>query len=495
MIRLDNVRKVYRTRFGDNVVLDGVGFELRMGERLGVLGRNGAGKSTMVRLISGAERPTSGRIERSMSVSWPLAFGGAFQPMLTGVDNIRFISRVYNQNFARNLAFVEDFSELGAYLKEPVRTYSSGMRARLAFAISMIIEFDCFLIDEIGAVGDARFHDRCNYELFGKRGDRAMVLISHDAGYVRDHCNRFALLHNGKLTLYDDFDVAYGEFRERIGLIAAPAVDHATTGNRGALIEVAQHRALQDDRFKMLVQEGDWLRDERRWAEAEQRYEAALSLHPYQRSYWVQHAHVAKENGQFVRAEASYRTACALGEPVHDVIEHLTFVLARQEVDPAAWPVHPYHKGPVSGQVPGHADLMALARLLWRQDRVEDDAMVDLLRHHGTCDGLVFAMMGDARFQDAQQAWIESLRGRTPDSGGSPIFVDGQPQGEEAEEWARTLCAIALADQRDEDRQGIIDRIRAGEDAWPLIIASGGFAGWSLTQAAVQHLVVPQTEQ
>ena len=97
-----------------------------------------------------------------MSVSWPLAFGGAFQHNLTGVDNVRFISRIYEQDIEENLAFVEDFAELGQYLQEPVRTYSSGMRARLAFAISMIIEFDCFLIDEIGAVGDARFHDRCN---------------------------------------------------------------------------------------------------------------------------------------------------------------------------------------------------------------------------------------------------------------------------------------------------------------------------------------------
>ena len=217
MIRVSQVHKYYETRFGSNHVLNGISFDLRMGERLGILGRNGAGKSTLVRLVSGAEMPTSGRIERSMSVSWPLAFGGAFQPMLTGKDNVRFISRIYNQDFERNLAYVEDFAELGPYLKEPVRTYSSGMRARLAFAISMIIEFDCFLIDEVGAVGDARFHDRCNYELFDKRGDRAMIIISHDAAYVRDHCNRWGVLHDSKLKLYDDFELAYADFKELIG--------------------------------------------------------------------------------------------------------------------------------------------------------------------------------------------------------------------------------------------------------------------------------------
>lgn len=226
MIRLDNVRKVYPTRFGEKLVLEGVGFELAMGERLGVLGRNGAGKSTMIRLISGAERPTGGVIERHMSVSWPLAFGGAFQVMLTGQDNVRFISRIYGQDFERNLDFVEDFAELGPYLREPVRSYSSGMRARLAFAISMIIEFDCFLIDEIASVGDARFHERCNFELFEKRGDRAMIIVSHDAAYIRDHCTRWAVLHDAKLTHYDDFEVAYADFKELIGWKPPPGWPH-----------------------------------------------------------------------------------------------------------------------------------------------------------------------------------------------------------------------------------------------------------------------------
>lgn len=217
MIRVRSLHKTYQTGFGTNHVLDDVNFDLAMGEKLGILGRNGAGKSTLVRLVSGAEQPSSGSIERGMSVSWPLAFGGAFQADLTGRDNVRFISRLYQQDFERNLAFVKEFAELGPYLREPVRTYSSGMRARLAFAISMIIEFDCFLIDEVGAVGDARFHDRCNFELFTKRADRAMIIISHDAAYVRDHCNRFGILHDAHLILYDDFEVAYAIFKDLIG--------------------------------------------------------------------------------------------------------------------------------------------------------------------------------------------------------------------------------------------------------------------------------------
>lgn len=209
MIRFNDVVKSYPTRQGDRVILDHVSFTLGRGEKLGVMGRNGAGKSTLIRLVSGAENPNSGTVEHGMSVSWPLAFGGAFQDGLTGQDNIRFISRIYNQDFRKNFDFVERFAELGTYLREPVSSYSSGMRARLAFAISMIIEFDCYLIDEISAVGDVRFHEKCQVELFERRADRAMLIVSHDINYVREHCRRFAVLHLGHLKFFDDFDTAY----------------------------------------------------------------------------------------------------------------------------------------------------------------------------------------------------------------------------------------------------------------------------------------------
>ena len=208
MIVVDHISKSYPTRAGDRLVLDDISVVLNRGDKLGILGRNGAGKSTLIRLVSAAERPSSGTVRQEMSVSWPLAFGGAFQGTLTGFDNIRFISRIYNQDYHDNIAFVSDFTELGIYLREPVRSYSQGMRARLAFAISMIIEFDCYLIDEITAVGDARFHERCEAELFQRRKDRAMLIISHDVNYVQQHCQRFAVLNEGKLLFYDDFDQA-----------------------------------------------------------------------------------------------------------------------------------------------------------------------------------------------------------------------------------------------------------------------------------------------
>lgn len=213
MIHIEHVTKRYATRHGDVTVLDDVNLTIRPGEKIGILGRNGAGKSTIIRLISGAERPSSGLIRREMSVSWPLAFGGAFQGTLTGLDNLRFICRVYGKSTEDKIAYVQEFSELGRYLREPVKTYSAGMRARLAFAISMVVEFDCFLIDEIVAVGDSRFQDKCRVELFEKRKDRAMIIVSHDPGYVRAHCDHAAVLVKGKLTPFADVDDAFAFYQ------------------------------------------------------------------------------------------------------------------------------------------------------------------------------------------------------------------------------------------------------------------------------------------
>jgi capsular polysaccharide transport system ATP-binding protein len=215
MIHIEHVTKRYGTRHGSVTVLDDVNLTVQPGEKVGILGRNGAGKSTIIRLISGAERPSSGHIRRDMSVSWPLAFGGAFQGTLTGLDNLRFICRVYGASVDDKIAFVQEFSELGRYLREPVKTYSAGMRARLAFAISMVVEFDCFLIDEIVAVGDTRFHEKCRVELFEKRKDRAMIIVSHDPSYIKAHCQHAAVLVKGKLTSFAQVDEAFAYYQEQ----------------------------------------------------------------------------------------------------------------------------------------------------------------------------------------------------------------------------------------------------------------------------------------
>ena len=209
MICLDKVSKIYQTRVGPHIVLDQVSLRLERGRNIGILGRNGAGKSTIIRLISGAEHPTSGHVKREMSVSWPLAFGGAFQLHLTGLDNLKFVSRIYGVDYKPLVKFVEDFTELGVYFREPVLHYSQGMLTRLAFALSMAIEFDCFLIDEAMVVGDARFHERCHQELFHKRKDRAFILVTHDADVIKLYCEKAVVLHQGKLFEFASVDEAY----------------------------------------------------------------------------------------------------------------------------------------------------------------------------------------------------------------------------------------------------------------------------------------------
>ena len=169
LLVLSDIVKEYHTPIGVRRVLDGISFSVAKGEKIAVLGRNGAGKSTLVKIIGGVEEATSGLIKRSMSMSWPVGFSGGFELSMSGFDNIRFIARVYNRPIQDMIDFVDDFAELGRQLYLPVRNYSSGMRARLAFALTLAIDFDCFLIDEIIAVGDQNFHNKCHDALFVRR--------------------------------------------------------------------------------------------------------------------------------------------------------------------------------------------------------------------------------------------------------------------------------------------------------------------------------------
>jgi len=215
MIRLHGIHKSYRTRNGLHTVLDGIDLTVHPGEKLGILGCNGAGKSTLIRILSGADLPTAGTIRRDMSVSWPLAFGGAFQTHLTGLDNLKFVCRVYGVDYKPPIHSVEDFAELGPYFREPVVNYSHGMVTRLAFALSMAVEFDCFLIDEAMVVGDVRFHEKSHYELLHKRKDRAYILVSHDANAIKIYCETAYVLHDGKLHAFDSVAHAY-DYYQRI---------------------------------------------------------------------------------------------------------------------------------------------------------------------------------------------------------------------------------------------------------------------------------------
>jgi capsular polysaccharide transport system ATP-binding protein len=204
----DGICKSYHTPTGPKHVLKDISFAIGPGEKIAVLGRNGAGKSTLVKIIGGVERPTRGVIRRSMSMSWPLAFGGGFEAAMTGLDNIRFIARLYNRPSREMIERVDDFAELGSNLLLPVRLYSSGMRARLAFALTLAIDFDCYLIDEVIAVGDQRFHQKCHEALFVQRKDAAMILVSHDMGIIREYCSSGLVLKRGHGLVLDDLDLA-----------------------------------------------------------------------------------------------------------------------------------------------------------------------------------------------------------------------------------------------------------------------------------------------
>lgn len=207
-VRMCDVVKDYETLVGRKRVLDGISFDIRHGEKIAVLGRNGSGKSTLVRIIGGVEHPTRGFVERGLFMSWPLGFGGGLEGAMSGMDNIRFIARIYGKPVEDVIAFVDDFAELGRQLYIPVVNYSSGMRMRLSFALTLAIDFQCFLIDEVLAVGDQRFHQKCFDALFVRRRDCAMILVSHDMHMVRTFCNKALVLKRGRGKVFDDVELA-----------------------------------------------------------------------------------------------------------------------------------------------------------------------------------------------------------------------------------------------------------------------------------------------
>ncbi|MGI9376341.1 MAG: ABC transporter ATP-binding protein [Tsuneonella suprasediminis] len=208
MIRFSNVGMTYHARNLRKTVLQSTSFTIHRGEAIGICGANGAGKSTLLRLIAGIEFPTTGSIRRQMSVSWPIGYTSAFQVSLTGADNARFIARIYRRPVAPLLAYVEEFAQLGAYFHQPVRTYSAGMQARLAFAISLAIRFDCYLVDEVIGAGDERFRERSHHELVTRRRAGTLVMASHSAETLRTYCTSGAVLVDGMFRLFETIDEA-----------------------------------------------------------------------------------------------------------------------------------------------------------------------------------------------------------------------------------------------------------------------------------------------
>lgn len=204
MIELSRICKSYSLPHGKRKdVLRDVSITFRPGVNMGILGLNGQGKSTLIRIISGSERPDSGTVTRKGRVSWPIGFAGGFNGSLTGRENLRFTSRIYGADIQEVTEFVEGFTELGPYMDMPVKTYSSGMRSKLAFGLSMAIGFDFYLIDEAYSVGDASFQAKAEKVFKERKAHATLIVVSHSVATIRKNCDRAAVLHNGVLSEYD----------------------------------------------------------------------------------------------------------------------------------------------------------------------------------------------------------------------------------------------------------------------------------------------------
>ncbi|WP_425088209.1 ABC transporter ATP-binding protein [Stappia sp.] len=208
MISFNGVRKTYRVNGHRKVVIDDLTLDLPSDRNVAIIGRNGAGKSTLMRLIAGAELPDEGRIIRRGKVSWPLGFGGGFNGDMTGIENARFVARMYGEDTERVVAYVEEFAELGESIRLPIRTYSSGMKARMAFGVSMAIDFSYYLIDEVTAVGDERFKRKCAAVFEEKIEKARIIMISHSLGTIRRFCQSACFMEGGHLHYFEDIEDA-----------------------------------------------------------------------------------------------------------------------------------------------------------------------------------------------------------------------------------------------------------------------------------------------
>lgn len=202
MIQLENLSKTFRLDGEEKTIAKCINQSLPADVSIGLLGRNGEGKSTLLRMIAGTETPSSGRVISTGRMSYPVGFAGSFHPDLTGAQNARFVARVYGADTLELEKFVEDFAEIGAHFRLPFRTYSAGMRSRLAFGVSMALPFDTYLVDEVTSVGDAAFQNKSK-SVFRERMTRSgAIVVSHSMPMIREMCDAGAVLQDGYFYFY-----------------------------------------------------------------------------------------------------------------------------------------------------------------------------------------------------------------------------------------------------------------------------------------------------
>jgi len=216
MIELKNVTKYFRTKQGKNYILKNMSLTIPSNINIGILGRNGAGKSTIMRMLGHIEFPNQGKISSNHTFSWPLGLRGGFVGKMTGRANVKFVCRLYGRNekqINEIIAFVKDFSELGNYFDMPIGTYSSGMKSRLSFGLSLAFDFDYMLIDETLSVGDARFKKKSKEALMKKIENCHVLLVSHDMGTLKDICDAGIVVNQGQMYYYNDINDAIREYK------------------------------------------------------------------------------------------------------------------------------------------------------------------------------------------------------------------------------------------------------------------------------------------
>lgn len=214
MIVFQNLTKSFRVKGVRKVVIDNLNLTLPTGQSLALLGRNGAGKSTLLKMISGTMNPDSGEILSDGTISWPVGFGGSFHSDLTGAQNVRFVARIYGVDTDGLVEFVKDFADIGGHFDMPVRSYSSGMRSRLVFGLSMGIRFDTYLVDEVTAVGDANFREKSRAVFTERMKNASAIMVSHSMNDIREFCDAGLVLDHGKLSYFDDVEAAIQEHKD-----------------------------------------------------------------------------------------------------------------------------------------------------------------------------------------------------------------------------------------------------------------------------------------